>query len=223
MNASQVRAAARRAVKRREDEIEAEEIEGGEINLVPYLDIVTNLMMFLLSLSAAGLVMGQINTTLPDHSSAAAKPAVDIDKVPQIQPVVSVTTESIILWSISGLEGTLTKPKAVIRRIGRDFPPRYEYSRLNKELYDIAKRRFGGKKRDIDSYEIVLMADGTMPYETVIDVMDNLRRRLPDDGSEAAKPVGMPATDADGKPTGTYDPDQHFLFPQIAFSSGFRK
>ncbi len=37
MNASQVRAKARAAMRRRAEEIEQEEIEGGEINLVPYL------------------------------------------------------------------------------------------------------------------------------------------------------------------------------------------
>ena len=51
-----------------EDEIEQEEIEGGEINLVPYLDIVTNLMLFMLASVAAGFVLGQINTTLPKHA-----------------------------------------------------------------------------------------------------------------------------------------------------------
>ena len=49
MNAAQVRARARMAMKRREEEIELEEIEGGELNLVPYLDIITNVVLFLLA------------------------------------------------------------------------------------------------------------------------------------------------------------------------------
>ena len=72
---------------RREDEVEEEEIQGGEINLVPYLDIVTNLMLFLLASISSGFILGQIDTTLPDHSTASTKPAVDPDQKPDEQPL----------------------------------------------------------------------------------------------------------------------------------------
>ena len=77
MNSSQVRAKARAAMLRREDEVEEEEIQGGEINLVPYLDIVTNLMLFILVSVSAGFILGQINTTLPDAAPASSVPPKD--------------------------------------------------------------------------------------------------------------------------------------------------
>ena len=83
MNAAQVRAKARIAVERREEQIEAEEIEGGEINLIPYLDIVTNLMLFLLASISTGLVMGQINTTLPDQGDPGKAAKVKADVIPR--------------------------------------------------------------------------------------------------------------------------------------------
>jgi hypothetical protein len=46
VNAAQVRARARMAMRAREEEIEQDEIEGGELNLVPYLDIITNVVLF---------------------------------------------------------------------------------------------------------------------------------------------------------------------------------
>ena len=49
-------------------QIEQEEIESGELNLIPYLDIVTNLMLFLLASVSAGLILAQIDTTLPDKA-----------------------------------------------------------------------------------------------------------------------------------------------------------
>ena len=67
MNLAKAHQKARMAMRRREEQIEQEELEGGEINLIPYLDIVTNLMLFLLASISAGLVLGQINTTLPDR------------------------------------------------------------------------------------------------------------------------------------------------------------
>jgi biopolymer transport protein ExbD len=227
MNAAQVRAKARMAVKRREERIEQEEIEGGELNLVPYLDIVTNLMLFLLSLAVSGMALGQLDTTLPDHIKAATptqpKPP---DKDPQLQLVVSVTQKNILIWSISGLEGTLEAPKAVIPRTGEttnEGELGYAYHKLNEALLEIAARRWRGQMRDPDTYEVILQADGDIPYATIIHIMDHLRRKLPEAGAPQT-PVAMPKMGGEGaarKVVEAYDPDKHYLFPDILFSSGF--
>jgi biopolymer transport protein ExbD len=227
MNAAQVRAKARMAVKRLEERIELEEIEGGELNLIPYLDIVTNLMLFLLSLAVAGLALGQLDTTLPDHVKAPTpttpKPP---DKDPQIQLIVSVTQKGILVWSISGLEGTLQAPKAIIERNSggdRAGEMAFNYPKLNQALVEIATHRWRGQMRDPDTYEIILQADGDIPYGTIIRVMDNLRRKLPEKGSPANE-VTMPDMEGEGKDRKvieTYDPEKHYLFPDILFSSGF--
>jgi biopolymer transport protein ExbD len=224
MNAAQVKAKARQKVKRREEDIELEELEGGEINLIPYLDIVTNLMLFILAISSTSFILGQIDTTLPEHASAAIKPPTAPDKEPPLGLIASVTEKNILLWSISGLEGNIVTPKAVIDRVAAEGPaPVYDYAKFNATLADIAQRRWGGKVRPKDSYEIILQADPQIPYETVIDVMDNMRRKLPPKGQER-KPVTDPAITADGKildPALPYNVDKHYLFPDILFSSGF--
>ncbi len=223
LNAAQVKAKTRQRVKRREDEIELEEIEGGEINLIPYLDIVTNLMLFLLSISS-GFLLGQIDTTLPDHSKASARPPVDPTQEPSLQLIASVTDRNIILWSISGLEGTLNQPKAIIPRADSPGPvPVYDYGKFNAALVEIANRRWGGKARPKQTYEIILQADASIPYETVISVMDNMRRYLPPPGQPKPE-ITNPDVNADGterKPPLPYDPMKHYLFPDILFSSGF--
>ena len=227
MNASQVRAKARMAMKRREEEVEQDEIESGEINLIPYLDIVTNLMLFLLAAAAAGFILGQINTTLPDHVPADAAAPADPAKAPDekpIQLIVSTTKEGMILWSISGLEGTLEAPKARIpRRQGRaDEAPSYDYNALNAALYEIASRRWKGKVRQLDTYEIILQADPDIPYETIVHILDAVRRKLPAElkPGQVMSPMGMPKADKQGEkwvPTESYDPDKHFLFPDVLF------
>src|SRR5262245_34492178 len=45
--------------------------EGGELNLVPYLDIVTNVIMFLLATITFAAALGDINVSSPTTSSAA--------------------------------------------------------------------------------------------------------------------------------------------------------
>ena len=71
-SAQRVRSKTRAAIKRREEIIEQEEMESGELNLIPYLDMVTNLMLFLLASISAGLLLVQIDTTLPDKGAPAA-------------------------------------------------------------------------------------------------------------------------------------------------------
>jgi biopolymer transport protein ExbD len=270
LNAAQVKAKARIAVKRREELIEQEEIEGGEINLIPYLDIVTNLMLFLLASISAGLILGQLNTTLPDQGPAAASMANDDpNENPDDKPlklVVSVLKDKITLWSITELEGKLKEPKIELPLTGKvgdacsasfecgsntckgtlgkatcianpdGLPdaPVFEYRKLNDALYEIASRRYKDKSRKLKTYQAILMADGTIPYGTIISVMDAMRCKMPAPGAlgdcyfpsadEAVKKLvdPMDATsrlyDPDRVP---YDPDKMALFHDILFSSGF--
>src|SRR5215468_501585 len=106
-SAQRVRSKTRAAIKKREDDIEQDEIESGELNLIPYLDMVTNLMLFLLASVSAGLILVQIDTTLPDKQTSppvAQTPAQNPDDQP-LKLVVSILRDRAILWSITGLEG----------------------------------------------------------------------------------------------------------------------
>ncbi len=122
LSAHQVRTKTRVAVKRREDAIEDDELESGEINLIPYLDIVTNLMLFLLASITANILFGQINTQLPDSGAPAPTTATDPVPDPKEKPLslaVAVTKDELLLFSFSGQEGTISAPKLRLPRIGR--------------------------------------------------------------------------------------------------------
>lgn len=177
MNAAQVRAKARMAVKKKEEQIELEEMEGGELNLVPYLDIVTNVMLFLLATITSGLILGNINSALPDY----VEPVAGMTAPPQnpeeqsIQLVVAVTKSEIQVFSLSGLEGTLQQPKA---RIPATKPGReYEFAKLTEVAQDIVKRHWPEKgSRPEASEEVILMADPEVPYSAIVSTMDALRQ-----------------------------------------------
>jgi biopolymer transport protein ExbD len=243
MNAAQVRAKARMAMNRRADEVEQEEIESGEINLIPYLDIVTNLMLFVLVSVAAGFILGEINTTLPNYQKAESVQATDPLKDPEdkgIQLVVSATKQGILLWSVSGREGTLESPKARIARAAAtraDGPPHYDYAALNLALYEIASRNWKDKVRPVqtkevaggepevirdENYEIILQADPDIPYETIVHILDAVRRRIPPDVqvNQRLPDVTMPKVELEGGryvAVEPYDPDRHLLFPNVLF------
>jgi biopolymer transport protein TolR len=265
-SAQRVRSKTRAAVKRREDNIEQEEMESGELNLIPYLDMVTNLMLFLLASVSAGLILVQIDTTLPDKQTAPQQTTQAPSTTPDDQPlklVVSVTRDRAILWSISGLEGTLSASKQVFLRTGRDGEacdgaymcesnscdsasqkcvpsrddpaPVFDYRALNAAMFEIANRRYTGKLRKPETYQAILMADGAIPYSTIVAVMSAMRCKLPDFGKEVA-PCALPTEDPALKkakdpfaPSGKlfdtarapYDPKRMALFHDILFSSGF--
>jgi biopolymer transport protein TolR len=264
-SAQRVRSKTRAAVKRREDLIEQDELESGELNLIPYLDMVTNLMLFLLASVSAGLILTQIDTTLPDRQTAppvTAQPSTNPDEQP-LKLVVSITRDRAILWSISGLEGTLNAPKQVFQRVGRDGEPCdgaymcesnscdattqkcvpsrddpapvFDYRVINNAMFEIANRRYAGKQRKPETYQAILMADGSIPYSTIVSVMGAMRCKLPDFGKEVGT-CALPTEDPELKkapepiaPNGKlfdtsrapYDPKRMALFHDILFSSGF--
>lgn len=265
-SAHRVRSKTRAAIKRRADLIEQDELESGELNLIPYLDMVTNLMLFLLASVSAGLILVQIDTTLPDKQTApspvTATPATNPDDQP-LKLVVSITRDRAILWSISGLEGSLSAPKQVFQRTGRDGEacdgpymcesnscdaatqkcvpsrdepaPVFDYRAINNAMFEIANRRYTGKQRKAETYQAILMADGAIPYSTIVAVMGAMRCKLPEFGKEVA-PCALPTEDPALKrakdpiaPSGklfdtaraVYDPKKMALFHDILFSSGF--
>jgi biopolymer transport protein ExbD len=225
MNSAQVRAKARMAMKRREEEIETEEMEGGELNLVPYLDIVTNVMLFLLATVTSGLILGNINSALPEYSppgTAGSQAAATPDE-PLLQMIVAVSFDKITFFSVSGLEGTIDKPLAELpaKKKGED----YEYAKLTSAAQDVVLRHFKGRLplavgkddqpiclgqdgkslpmtscRPKGATEVIMLVDAQMPYHVIISVMDALRQNT--------------AKDA------TY-PD-NLLFPDVIFSIGIK-
>ncbi|MGE3545214.1 MAG: ExbD/TolR family protein [Kofleriaceae bacterium] len=265
LSAQRVRSKTRAAIKRREEQIEQEEMESGELNLIPYLDMVTNLMLFLLASVAAQLILVQIDTTLPDKappSTSPSTPSTNPDEQP-LKLFVSIKRDDMIVWSASGLEGTLAQPKASFKRVGKDGEtcdgpymcesnvcdtkalkcvaseeePQivFDYRALNNVLFEIAKRRFEGRPRKADSYQIILQADGQIPYSTIVSVMAAMRCKLPDIGKEPTA-CALPTDDPNLKKAPTpfsadkklydttrapYDPKTMALFHEIAFSSGF--
>ena len=195
MNAAQVRAKARTAVKRREEQLEQEEMEAGELNLVPYMDIVTNIVIFLLGSLTAGLLLGNINSALPEYADqkGALTTTPPANDEPPLGLVVAVTKENIKLFSLSGLEGNLKEPKLTskAKKDGVD----YDFAKLSEVALEIVKRRWPkNEDRPEKSFEIVLMADPEISYDIVIKTMDAVRR-----GSDGT-----------------------ILFPDILFSSGIK-
>src|SRR4029079_7348583 len=116
-----------------------------------------------------------------------------------------------------------------------DTEPVCEYRAINNAMFEIASRRYTGKQRKAETYQAILMADGSIPYSTIVSVMAAMRCKLPELGEEVvvcALPTEDPALKKAPNPISpngklydttrvAYDPKRMALFHDILFSSGF--
>ena len=120
---------------------------------------------------------------LPFDETAARAFADETSVVPSSHPddqplglFVTIRKDKLFVWSISKLEGSLATPR-FSSSLGGDA-----IERLNGDLHDIVKRRWGGKPRPPRSTEIVIQADGAIPLQTVAEVIGAVRKTR--DGGE---------------------------------------
>jgi biopolymer transport protein TolR len=77
-------------MRRMKDHNEEIEEETGEINLVPYMDIVTNIIIFLLASVVNQVALGNVNVSVPTCRAAAGSPATTSPRSLRLNLTVSV-------------------------------------------------------------------------------------------------------------------------------------
>ena len=114
--------------------------------------------------------------SLPQPPSPAGAPAGALTsvKVVGMGLAVSATKDKLVVWSISGSEGTLKAPKASVART--------DLAAVSAALSEIAKRRWGTKQRGDADRTILLMADSSTSMQDVFDLM--IAIRTTEDGKE---------------------------------------
>ncbi|HTL36386.1 MAG TPA: hypothetical protein VL326_24805 [Kofleriaceae bacterium] len=87
-----------------------------------------------------------------------------------LRPVVTVKSNYVSLWSESGEEGTMTKPKlAYVLQTPPDFAP------VTRALADIVERRWPSGRRDAADKMIILEIEGTKPAQVLLQVAAAVR------------------------------------------------
>jgi biopolymer transport protein TolR len=158
----------RRKLRSERERLEEEAEETGELNLVPYLDIVTNILMFLIVTITSMLTVGNIEVLVPEYSQSASlsQKKADQDK-PPLNLTVTVTGKGFTVATSTGVlfEGGVqdrlpTVPKAASGK--------YDFEGLQKVLVEL-------KAKNEKEQQAILAANPEIPYETIIGVMDVLR------------------------------------------------
>ena len=181
---------------------EAEEEETvGELNVVPFLDVLVNTMIFLLATAAVSPPRANILTTGP----AIVKEPLPGPVAKNLNLTVAVSRSGFIVGGAGGVlpgapGGPTIKCSAPLRQgrcpayvAAHRWVDRYDYGALARLAKKI-KTRYPGTR------EAVLTADRHIPYQVLVKTMDTVRGR----------PSGK-CTGADG-----------CLFDRVSFAGGVR-
>jgi biopolymer transport protein TolR len=151
MTKRQIRSRTRR-MREQFDEIEEEH---GEINLVPYMDIVTNIIIFLLASVVNQVPLGTVNVSSPTFGGGGG------DSQPE-KPALNLTV------TVGGSGFTLAGSGGVMPPIPKLPTGDYDYGALTTKLAEI-------KKEFSDETKATFNADAVTPYEIVVKTLDAMR------------------------------------------------
>jgi biopolymer transport protein ExbD len=147
----------RRKLKPREEE------EAGELNIVPYLDILMNLIIFML-LSITGLTaFGTLNVNAPNYGAPSAGMAQDNPEQPKLLLSVLISKKGHYVNSENAILGENGEPSIPLTADGS-----YDYAALNAQMVKI-KAGFPAETK------VIVAADADTPYDTLIQTMDAIR------------------------------------------------
>lgn len=189
---AKVRGRIRREIAKAEDE----EHEGGELNLVPYLDILINTIIFLLATTASVVALANINVNAPryDGGVSAASDSPTEEDQPKLNLTVAISVKGYV---VAGSGGVITGAGGSEDNISvkcmvplkQDRCPAFLASRINdegsREMFWVDKYDYNGLTKmmsDIKSKypherQVILTADRHVPYKVVIQTMDTLRAK----------------------------------------------
>jgi len=148
------------------EHVEEIEEEAGELNLVPYMDIVTNIIIFLLASVVNQVSLSNINVTVPSISSGGGDSA---DNEPPPKPPLNLTV------SVGASGFTIAASGGVLPIVPKTPKGQYDYALLTTKLKEIkdAPDNAGETKANFS-------ADANVPYDVVVATLDAMRTT--DDG-----------------------------------------
>jgi len=157
MTRGQVRTAIRRL---REHHEEAEE-ETGEINLVPYMDIVTNIIIFLLASVVNQVALGNVNVSVPTLSSGGAAATEDTPQKPPLN----------LTGTVGATGFTIAASGGVLPLIPKLPTGQYDYKQLTKKLLEIKSAPDNNTETKVN-----FNADANTSYDIVVATLDAMRQ-----------------------------------------------
>jgi biopolymer transport protein ExbD len=144
--------------------------EGQQLNIVPYLDILMNLIMFML-LSITGLsAFGILNVNAPNYGGPSTQVAEEGDK-PKLLLTVLISKKGFYVAATGGVVGQQQgepNPAEAPPSIPKKSDGSYDYTALTESMVNV-KKEFPSESK------VIVGAEGDIPYEVLVQTMDAIR------------------------------------------------
>jgi biopolymer transport protein ExbD len=158
--------------------------EGGELNLIPYLDIVTNVIMFMLATTTFAAALGDINVSSPTSASAAQlaqqpppEPKAELSLTVSVSDKgFTIAASGAVLYQGFTLDasGNLQQPAgATLPTIPKTARGEFDYDLLAKKMQEIKSSPVAAGES-----KVIVNANATITYEVVVGVLDACRGKL---------------------------------------------
>lgn len=152
--------------------------ETGELNIVPYLDIMVNLIMFMLVTQSISVALGVVDVTAPTYAAPGVAGGPKKDPRTDLKLTVGVAVDGFYIAAKGGVLGddaepetTETTPDNVAKRpptIPKLANGRYNYDELTRKLRGI-------KTLFPDAVALYLAADQGVTYAAIVRTLDASR------------------------------------------------
>jgi len=144
----------------------------GELNIVPFLDIVVNLILFLLATTAAVLMIAEIDAQLPSGSRMGGRGASNSES---LNLSVTIAERGVIVAGSGGklapgCENTMGGRVVTVAKLGSE----YDWKGLT-ECVARVKREYP------EETQVIIQADPVIQYEHVVAAMDAVRNKGKDE------------------------------------------
>ena len=147
----------RRKLKPREHD------ETGELNIIPYLDILMNLIIFML-LSMTGLsAFGILNVNAPSYGGPAAQAPQDAAPPSTLTLSVLVSRQGFFVATDAAALGKPGEPT-----VARGADGAYDFGALTGHMVAL-------KDQHPEETKVIIAADADVAYETLVHTMDAVR------------------------------------------------
>ncbi len=144
----------------------------GEINIVPYLDIMVNLIMFLLMVQATSIALSMINVNAPSYAPPGPTNQDPANQDPNKDPRLTIGVSATGFY-IAGRGGVLGESK--VDASGNKAPtiPRKSNNELNYDALTALLVEIKKQFKEADT--VFIAADDGIPYQEIVRTLDASR------------------------------------------------
>jgi len=183
--------------------------EGGELNIIPYLDIIMNVIMFMLATTTSAAALGDINVAQPTNSNAVTSTPPDDTPKNDLNLTLAISDKGFTIAASGAVlyKGFSFNAAGDLQQVGTEVPTipkkpngEYDYDLLAKKMLEIKATPTAKTET-----KLIVNPNSDITYDVVVQALDACRGKL----------ITKPDPNNPGKSIESFEG-----FPDVIFSAG---